>query len=122
MIAALATLLLFQLIGEALAQFSGLPIPGPVIGMLLLALLLGLRRHVPSTLGQVADTLLSHLSLLFVPAGVGVIQYLGRFADEWPAIIAALLLSTLLSIAMTALAMRAVLHYLKRRNGPDIRG
>ena len=72
MIAALTILLLFQLAGEVLVQLSGLPVPGPVIGMVLLFLALALRGSVSEDLRNTSQTLLSHLSLLFVPAGVGV--------------------------------------------------
>ncbi|MFO1360374.1 CidA/LrgA family protein [Plasticicumulans sp.] len=114
MVPALLCLLGCQLLGEALVQLTRAPVPGPVLGMLLLALWLGLvaRGRIPAALGQTADVLLAHLSLLFVPAGVGVMLHLQRIAAEWLAIVAALVLSTLLAIAATAIAMRAVLRRL----------
>lgn len=114
MVPALLCLLGCQLLGEVLVQLTHAPVPGPVLGMLLLALWLGLvaRGHIPAALGKTADVLLAHLSLLFVPAGVGVMLHLQRIAAEWLAIVAALVLSTLLAIAATALAMRAVLRRL----------
>lgn len=102
MIAAIATLLMYQLVGETLSFGLGLPIPGPVIGMALLLATLALR---PALLGRVkatATTLLSHLSLLFVPAGVGVMVHFARLADEGVAIVAAVVGSTLLTIVATA--------------------
>jgi holin-like protein len=99
----LLILLTCQLAGELLVFLAGLPVPGPVLGFLLLFLLcLGLGR-VPAGLETTAPVLLSHLSLLFVPAGVGVMLHLARIAEEWPAILAALLLSTWLTIALTGL-------------------
>ena len=86
MIAALAVLLTFQLLGEAIAQVSHLPVPGPVIGMVLLFLALQWHSALPESLRTTAQTLLSHLSLLFVPAGVGVIQYGALLAKEWLAL------------------------------------
>lgn len=114
MVPALLCLLGCQLLGEVLVQLTRAPVPGPVLGMLLLALWLGLvaRGRIPAALGQTADVLLAHLSLLFVPAGVGVLLHLERIAAEWLAIVGALLLSTLLAIAATAWAMRAVLRRL----------
>ena len=82
MIAAMAALLLFQLAGEVLVQLSGIPVPGPVVGMVLLFLALALRGSTPNPLRGVSQTLLAHLSLLFVPAGVGVMLYMDRFAAE----------------------------------------
>lgn len=112
MIAALTWLLLYQLTGEILAHVLGLPIPGPVIGMALLFLTLVIRSHgerpVPKALQQTAGTLLQHLSLLFVPAGTGVMLYLRLIADEWLPISIALVVSTLGAMAVTALILRAL--------------
>ena len=62
----------------------------------------------PDRLRQTAETLLQHLSLLFVPAGVGVMLHAARIQAEWPAIVAALVVSTLLTIAVSALVFRLV--------------
>ncbi|MCL6609300.1 MAG: CidA/LrgA family protein [Geminicoccaceae bacterium] len=99
----LSILLACQLAGELLVFLAGLPVPGPVLGFLLLFLLCLARGRVPAGLETTAPVLLSHLSLLFVPAGVGVMLHLGRIAEEWPAILAALLLSTWLAVAVTGL-------------------
>jgi holin-like protein len=105
MIPALAVLLVCQLIGEALVRSLAAPVPGPVVGM---ALLLAALMARPSLLGAVkptAQTLLQHLSLLFVPAGVGVMLHLQRLGDEALAIGVALVLSTLVGLASAALTM-----------------
>lgn len=99
-----ALLLAYQLVGEVLAVGVGVPIPGPVIGMLLLLLTLVLRRGAAAP-DAAADTLLSHLSLLFVPAGVGVVLHLHVVSEDWPAIAVALVVSTLATIAVTAWVM-----------------
>jgi holin-like protein len=106
MIESLTLLLVCQLIGEAIVRLADLPVPGPVIGMVLLFAYLAVRKAVPEDLGKTAGGLLDHLSLLFVPAGVGVILHLDLVAAEWPAIGAALIVSTLATIAVTALLMR----------------
>jgi holin-like protein len=110
MLAGLTWLLVFQCIGEALVYFTGLPVPGPVVGMLLLFAGLRLRSAIPEALDTAATGLLQHLSLLFVPAGVGVMLHFGRVADEWPAIVAAIVGSTVLAIAVTAVVMRALVR------------
>ena len=102
MIEAIATLLVYQLIGETLSFALALPIPGPVIGMALLLATLALRPALLGRIKAVGTTLLSHLSLLFVPAGVGVMVHFARLADEGVAIIAAVVGSTLLAIVATA--------------------
>ena len=94
-----------QLIGELLVSFTGLPVPGPVIGMLLLFAGLLLHGSLPEDLGRVADALITHLSLLFVPAGVGVMLHLKLLGDELLPISIALLASTLITIAISGRMM-----------------
>ena len=102
MIEALAILLVYQLIGESLTFAFGLPIPGPVIGLALLLATLALRPALLPRIKQTGTTLLSHLSLLFVPAGVGVMVHFARLSEEGVAIVAAVVGSTLLAIVATA--------------------
>lgn len=109
MVQDLLVLLACQLAGELLVFLAGLPVPGPVLGFLLLFAICLLRRRPPGGLETTAPALLSHLSLLFVPAGVGVMLHLGRIAAEWPAILAALLLSTWLALAVTGLLLARML-------------
>lgn len=110
MIAALALLLAFQLAGEVLRVALHLPVPGPVIGMALLLVYLVLRGGPSDELRQTSGGLLQNLSLLFVPAGTGVMLHVGRLADEaWPIAIA-LIASTVLGLAAAGLT----LHILTR--------
>ena len=108
MLGALTLLLVFQLTGEVLAQLFALPIPGPVIGMALLFAALALRGGPSPELRDTAQNLLQHLSLLFVPAGVGVMLHFHRIGDEWLPLAASLVGSTVLTIAVTALVLRAL--------------
>jgi holin-like protein len=103
MIGALATLLVCQLAGELAARALSLPVPGPVIGMVLLfaALLLRGRDAPPEELSRAADALLGNLGLLFVPAGVGVVLYLPLLARDWAPLSLAVLAGTLAAIAAT---------------------
>jgi holin-like protein len=116
---ALTLILLCQLAGEVCVLFTGLPVPGPVLGMLLLLAWLFVRGGVPESVARTADTLLSHLSLLFVPAGVGVLVHWERIRGQWAAIAAALVLGTLFTLAVTALTMTAANRLLGRRGGTD---
>ncbi|MBE2294939.1 MAG: CidA/LrgA family protein [Phycisphaerales bacterium] len=118
MIGALTLLLAFQLAGEIVVRWSGTPVPGPVIGMLLLFLALRWYKVLPDSLRITAETLLSHLSLLFIPAGVGIMRYGALLAEEWLAITITLILSTLITVAVTALVMEALIHWrASSRNG-----
>jgi holin-like protein len=101
-------LLLFQCAGEATSRLLALPVPGPVVGMLLLFVALRARDRVPDSVGTAGDGLARHLSLLFVPAGVGVMMHFGRLAGEWLPIAAALLVSTVAAIAASALTFTAL--------------
>ncbi|MDD2990973.1 MAG: CidA/LrgA family protein [Zoogloea sp.] len=110
MIQAIALLLAFQLAGETLRVALHLPVPGPVIGMALLLGWLVLRGGPDDALRSTSGTLLQHLSLMFVPAGTGVMLHAGRLAEEaWP-ITVALVASTLLGLLATGLS----LHFLTR--------
>jgi holin-like protein len=108
MIATFATLLVFQALGEGLSYALSLPIPGPVIGMVLLLAYLMFRPAMVDKLAPTAMGLLRHLSLLFVPAGVGIMVHARLIAAEWLPISMALLASVLVSIAVTAAVVRAL--------------
>ncbi|MCY1705789.1 CidA/LrgA family protein [Pannonibacter sp. SL95] len=107
----LTVILVCQLAGELIVVGLGLPMPGPVIGMILLFAGLVIRGGIPEGLTRVGDAFLSNLSLLFIPAGVGVVLHMGLIAREAKALGAALLGSTLIAIAVTGLLM----HLLTRR-------
>jgi holin-like protein len=101
-----ATLLIFQTLGESLAYAFSLPVPGPVIGMLLLFCYLLARPGVADRLAPTTLEFLRHLSLLFVPAGVGIMVHGRRVASEWLPLAVALLLSAVVSLVVTALVSR----------------
>jgi holin-like protein len=101
----LAWLLLLQSVGELLAR--GLPLPGPVVGMILLLGLLAIPA-VRQPVAACADYLLSHLSLLFVPAGVGVVTHLPLLGEYGGRMIAVVVLSTWIGLAATALVLKAM--------------
>ncbi|MDP2700360.1 CidA/LrgA family protein [Thalassospira sp.] len=109
MIAAFALILVCQLFGEVISELFHLPVPGPVIGMGLLFVGLIVKRRPPKVLTDAADNLLIHFSLLFVPAGVGVVTQLDRLKGDWLPIAAALIVSTLLTMVATAFLMSKLL-------------
>ena len=110
MINTLVTLLVFQTVGEGISYALALPVPGPVIGMVLLFIYLTVRKGALEKLAPTSLELLKHLALLFVPAGVGIMVHAQRIANEWMPIVVALIASTVVSIAVTA----AVVRWLKR--------
>ena len=117
MLAALTILLLFQLIGEVLVQLLAWPVPGPVVGMGLLFAALAARGGPSPDLRDCAQRLLQHLSLLFVPAGVGIMLHFHRLGDEWLPLVVALVFSTLLALAVPALVLRLFMRRALRQRG-----
>ena len=101
----LTLILCCQLAGELSAKALQISVPGPVIGMVMLFCFLLVRGSIPKNLARTADGLLSHLSLLFVPAGVGVMLHFRLLGDDWVPISAAVIVSTVLTIAVTARMM-----------------
>lgn len=100
-----AWLLALQTAGELLSRGLALPFPGPVIGMLLLLAVLP-ARVVREPVSACADALLSHLSLLFVPVGVGVMTHLPLLGNYGGRMLLVVVLSTWIGLAVTALALR----------------
>jgi holin-like protein len=122
MLLSLGLILLCQLVGEAIARGSGIPVPGPVIGLVLCVVLLLARDKIGSrlppelrdgTFEQTGQGILSHLSLLFVPAGVGIVQRLDVLAANALAIVSALVVSTVLTIVVTAWVFSVVARHAK---------
>lgn len=116
---ALLGLLAFQLIGEVLVRAAGLPVPGPVVGMLLLFLALRLRGGIPAALQGASRALLDNLALLFVPAGVGVMVHLELLRSAWWQLLLTVALSTLLTLLATAAVMQALVSLGGRRSGEE---
>lgn len=109
MLNALAALFVFQLVGEVLVQALGLPLPGPLVGMLLLCAGLLLRGGVPDELRDTAGALLRHMMLLFIPAVAGVMMHFARVGQEWLPFLVAGLLGAAITLAVTALTLRWML-------------
>lgn len=102
MIQGLVQLFIFQALGELVSKFALPFIPGPVLGLVLLLAFLSVRGRVPASIDLVGSSILQHLGLLFIPASVGVVLYLPVLkANAW-AISAALVVSVLATVAVTA--------------------
>ena len=112
MLEALAALLAFQLLGESLAYVSGVPVPGPVIGMALLFLAWPWLQRLHERLAVLADPLLANFGLLFVPAGVGVMLHISLIALWWAPLLAAIVVSSAVTMVSTAW----LFQWLRRRH------
>ncbi len=114
MVPALVIILGFQLTGEVVSRGLALTVPGPVLGMVALVLACALRPRLADLLRPVTQVLLSHLSLLFVPAGVGVIAHLDKLREYGLGVAVAIAVSTLLAIAAGAWAFVLVARWTGR--------
>jgi holin-like protein len=111
---AILSLFLMQVAGEALVRFSGLPLPGPLVGMLFMLFGLIALGRVPEGLRLTTQHLLRHLMLLFVPSVAGIIAYFGSLQREWLPFIAACVGSAALTLVVTML----VFQWMLKRGGP----
>ncbi|MBO0453834.1 MULTISPECIES: CidA/LrgA family protein [Enterococcus] len=94
----LSLLLLYSIIGEGLRLFFKLPVPGSIIGILLLFLSFQTKLLKPSAIEDTANFLLNHLTILFVPAGVGLMQYYGAIKYTWPVLLGAVVVCSFVSL------------------------
>ena len=117
MLRTLGLLLRCQLAGEFIARGLGLPIPGPVLGLVILLAALALRPPLASALRPTTQVILAHLSLMFVPAGVGVIGNLDVLSSDWARLLVVLILSTILSMLVTVatfIAMKRLMYKVQK--------
>ncbi|MDA9413857.1 LrgA [Bradyrhizobium sp. CCBAU 11430] len=123
MIAGLSLILLCQLVGEAIVRGVGLPMPGPVLGMAFLLLLLLTRDHFTAlrrgplqndAVETTGRSLLGHLSLMFIPAGVGVVKKLDLVIEHGAAILLTLSASVVITLLVTVTTFLAVNRLLSR--------
>lgn len=117
MINHIALILVFQLAGEVIARGLSLPVPGPVLGMVMILALFVLRPAVAEAIRPTALGLLAYLSLLFVPAGVGIVGHVSALGSDGWAILAALFGSTVLAIATGALVFVGLARLMGRDDG-----
>ena len=115
MLAGIFTIFMFQLVGEAIQKYFGLAIPGPVIGLVLMLIALLASKHrarrpiagLKDNLITVAETLLGHLSLLFVPIGVGVILHLHLLETQLLRVLGVIIFGTIATMIFTAFIFSA---------------
>ncbi|MCO1332881.1 CidA/LrgA family protein [Microbulbifer sp. OS29] len=102
-------------LGNLASIALSLPIPGSVVGMLLLLLFLVVYGGVPKGLAKISAQLLYLLPLLFLPAAVGIFFFRGLALSDWLALLTAIIAGTLISIAICALLLKKMLQ----RTGTD---
>jgi holin-like protein len=114
----LAVLLVLQALGEVIAHATALPVPGPVVGMVLLLPVLQVPQ-LREPVRAAAEALLGHLSLLFIPVGVGVITHLDLIAHYGVRLLVVIVVSTWIGMAVTAIVLRALLRRTEPEGGSE---
>lgn len=110
---AVAALFVMQMLGEALVRLLGVPLPGPLIGLLLLFGALVWHGRLPNGLRQTSSHTLQHLMLLFIPAVAGIMVHFDRIANEWLPFLLACVLGAAITIVVTAFTFRWMLRRVK---------
>ncbi|WP_415887089.1 CidA/LrgA family protein [Neptuniibacter sp. QD37_6] len=108
MIQGFLILLVCQLVGELIVTAASVPIPGSVVGMVLLLVGLVVRGEVPEGLRVTAEGLLKVLPLLLVPAGVGLMNYFGVLSNYWLELMVSLFVSTLITMFVVAFLLKVL--------------
>ena len=104
----LLILLLFQCAGEMVKAYFNLRLPGPVLGMFLLFFGLCLYRGIPVVVGRASQQLIPLLTLMFLPAATGIFFLGSQYREQWPAILIAIVLGSMLSLFFNGLVMKVL--------------
>ena len=116
MLKAILLLLTCQLAGEIISQYVAIPVPGPVVGMALLLVVFHTSPATRAIVHETASVILRNLSLLFVPAGVGVMLHVATVREQWLAILVSLVGGTVITLAVTGLMIKLVTRLLALRD------
>jgi holin-like protein len=108
MVQSFLVLLVCQACGEAIHRLTGLPLSGPIIGMVILLAVMFVGKGPSPELRNSSSALLGYLSLLFVPAAVGIMPHLSVLRAQWLPVVIALLVSTFLGMGTAALVVQAM--------------
>ena len=92
----------FQLVGEVFVLLTNIPVPGAVLGMIMLFLTLLIKGNIPEGLAITSEGLIKYIGLIFVPAGAGISMYLGLLVEEWDIILIASAGSTIITLLLCA--------------------
>jgi holin-like protein len=110
MLDGLLILLLFQFAGELLVKGLGLPLPGPVVGMVLLLLALATRAAVLQRVAPAANLLIGNLTLLFFPIGIGIVLEWERYSEHGLALLMSIVFGTLIALVLATLLLKLLLR------------
>lgn len=111
----LAIIFMFLGLGELFVALTAIPVPSSIIGMLLLTASLKMGLVDIHSVDKAASLLVDNMAVLFVPAGVGLMRCFGLLRDQWMPIVAAMVVSTFVIIAVTGHVHTLVRRRLSRR-------
>ncbi|MFV9475331.1 CidA/LrgA family protein [Advenella sp. RU8] len=126
MLLTLAVLCFFQALGELVSVLSGLPVPGPVLGMVFLFITLLLKPGLIQHIAASAEQLLKSMMIMFIPVCVGIMTSYTLLKGQWLALVAGIVVSTVLAMAVGALVMQTVMKRLEKqahdsqKGAPDV--
>lgn len=107
-------ILFFSVLGEGIRILTHLPVPGSILGILFLFLAFEMKVLSPDKIGKTGDFLLNNLTILFVPAGVGLLDYFGDIAAIWPVLLGAVVVCSIATLAITGKTAELVEYLLTR--------
>lgn len=103
------------LLGEFISKFFELPIPGNVIGLIILLILLCTKIIRPSQIENISNFLLNHLAFFFIPAGVQLMSSFGLIKDSWAKLLIICILSTIIVIGSTGIIVQAIARKINKK-------
>jgi holin-like protein len=119
----LAKIFVYLAIGDVMVRFSGLPVPGPVVGLGLMLTDFIVNKRIDPAVAAIFDRVSGHFSVLFVPAGAGVLAYGAGFGESLPVVVAAVIGGTAVTLLVTAGALTLVLRWREGlRSPPNSKG
>ena len=122
MLKSLFIIFFYQLLGEAIQKIFEINIPGPVIGLILLLSFILFSKNIKQSkkiikeISLTSHQIISYLSLLFVPIGVGVVMHINYLGDNLFKIFSIIIIGTLATLVFTAFVMEKIIN-LEKKNG-----
>lgn len=111
----LLIVLVIYFLGESLTNFFSLPVPGNIIGMILLLILLVTKVIKVESISSISNFFLDHLAFFFIPAGVGLLTSIAYVKDIWLQFLLICLISTIIVIASTGLIVQKIIKKSKEK-------
>lgn len=108
------------LLGELISSVLSLPIPGNILGMIILLALLCTKIIKLEQIETVSNFLLDHLAFFFIPAGVGLMSSVGIIKDTWLKLIIVCILTTIIIIGVTGTIVQLIKKRSKNIGGNKI--